>query len=137
MHPYVARRKETAMEVLYPRCCGLDVNKSSITACVLIAQCGQTAEAHSPLRMHHRGLRELVVWLLEFGVEHVAMESTGAPVWNVLEGYFQIVLANPQHIKAVPRRKTDTKDCQWIAELLRHGLLRASFIPPMVNSRST
>jgi transposase len=73
--------------------------------------------------------------LQEFGVEQVAMESTGVywkPVWNVLESHFQIVLANAQHIKAVPGRKTDTKDCQWIAELLQHGLLRGSFIPPLV-----
>jgi YihY family inner membrane protein len=72
------------------------------------------------------------VWLQEFGVEHVAMESTGVywkPVWNVLERHFQIVLANAQHIKAVPGCKPDTKDCQWIAELLQHGLLRGSFIP--------
>jgi transposase len=76
-----------------------------------------------------------VAWLGEFGVEHVAMESTGVywkPVWNVLENHFQIVLANAQHIKAVPRRKTDTKDCQWIAELLQHGLLRASYIPSVL-----
>ena len=75
------------------------------------------------------------MWLQEFDVEHVAMESTGVywkPVWNVLESHFQIVLANAQHIKAVPGRKTDTKDCQWIAELLQHGLLRGSFIPPLV-----
>jgi transposase len=78
-------------------------------------------------------LRELVAWLQGFGIEHVAMESTGVywkPVWNILEGHFQILLANAQHIKAVPGRKTDTKDCQWIAELLQHGLLRGSFIPP-------
>ena len=81
-----------------------------------------------------RELRELVAWLHEFGVEHVAMESKGVywkPGWNVLEGHFQIVLAKAQHIKAVPGRKTDTKDCQWIAELLKHGLLRSSFIPPV------
>ena len=77
----------------------------------------------------------MVVWLQEFDVEHVAMESTGVywkPVWNVLESHFQIVLANAQHIKAVPGRKTDTKDCQWIAELLQHGLLRGSFIPRLL-----
>ena len=123
------------MEVMYPRCCGLDVHKSSITACVLHGQSGE------PLRHIRRfgcttgELRELVVWLQEFGVEHVAMESTGVywkPVWNVLQGHFQVLLANAQHIKAVPGRKTDTKDCQWIAELLQHGLLRGSFIPPVV-----
>lgn len=99
------------MEVLYPRCCGLDVHKSSITACVLLEQ------SHKPLKYIRRfgcttrELRELVAWLHELGVEHVAMESTGVywkPVWNVLEGHCQIVLANAQHIKAVPGRKTDT-----------------------------
>jgi len=123
------------MEVLYPQCCGLDVHKSSITACVLIAQSGKPLKHIRRFGCTTRELRELVVWLQEFGVEHVAMESTGVywkPVWNVLESHFQIVLANAQHIKAVPGRKTDTKDCQWIAELLQHGLLRGSFIPPLV-----
>ena len=123
------------MEVLYPRCCGLDVHKSSITACVLIAQAGKPLKHIRRFGSTTSELRELVVWLREFGVEHVAMESTDVywkPVWNVLEGHFQIVLANAQHIKAVPGRKTDTKDCQWIAELLRHGLLRASYIPSVL-----
>ena len=123
------------MEVLYARCCGLDVHKSSITACVLIAQGGKPLKHIRRFGSTTRELRELVGWLREFGVEHVAMESTGdywKPVWNVLEGHFHIVLANAQHIKAVPGRKTDTKDCQWIAELLQHGLLRASYIPTML-----
>jgi hypothetical protein len=100
------------MEVLYARCCGLDVHKSSITACVLIAQAGKPLKHIRRFGSTTRELRELVAWLRD---EHVAMESTGVywkPVWNVLEGHFQIVLANAQHIKAVPGRKTDTKDCQ-------------------------
>src|SRR6516225_1550220 len=123
------------MEVLYARCCGLDVHKSSITACVLITQAGKPQKQIRRFGATTHELRELVAWLQEFGVEHVAMESTGVywkPVWNVLEGQFQIVLANAQHIKAVPGRKTDTKDCQWIAELLQHGLLRASYIPSVL-----
>ena len=123
------------MEVLYVRCCGLDVHKSSITACVLIAQAGKSLKHIRRFGSTTRELRELVAWLREVGVEHVAMESTGVywkPVWNVLEDYFHIVLANAQHIKAVPGRKTDTKDCQWIAELLQHGLLRASYIPSVL-----
>ena len=123
------------MEVLYPRCCGLDVHKSSITACVLLAQAGKPQKHIRRFGSTTRELLELVAWLREFGVEHVAMESTGVywkPVWNVLEGHCQIVLANAQHIKAVPGRKTDTKDCQWIAELLQHGLLRASYIPSVM-----
>jgi len=123
------------MEVLYSRCCGLDVHKSSITACVLLAQAGKPQKHIRRFGSTTRELLELVAWLREFGVEHVAMESTGVywkPVWNVLEGHCQIVLANAQHIKAVPGRKTDTKDCQWIAELLQHGLLRASYIPSVM-----
>jgi transposase len=123
------------MEVMYPRCCGLDVHKSSITACVLLAQSRKPLKHIRRFGCTTRELRELVVWLQEFAVEHVAMESTGVywkPVWNILEGHFQILLANAQHIKAVPGRKTDTKDCQWIAELLQHGLLRGSFIPPVL-----
>ena len=123
------------MEVLYARCCGLDVHKSSITACVLIAQTGKPLKHIRRFGSTTRELRELVAWLREFGVDHVAMESTGVywkPVWNVLEDHFQILLANAQHIKAVPGRKTDTKDCQWIAELLQHGLLRASYIPSVL-----
>jgi len=123
------------MEVMYPRCCGLDVHKSSITACILLAQSGKPLKHIRRFGCTTRELRELVVWLQEYGIEQVAMESTGVywkPVWNVLESHFQIVLANAQHIKAVPGRKTDTKDCQWIAELLQHGLLRGSFRPPLV-----
>src|SRR5262249_57469815 len=99
---------------------------------------GEGGKPEKPIRRFGsttRELLELVAWLREFGVEHVAMESTGVywkPVWNVLEGHCQIVLANAQHIKAVPGRKTDTKDCQWIAELLQHGLLRASYIPSVM-----
>jgi len=80
-----------------------------------------------------RDLLELADWLQDQQVTHVAMESTGVywkPVWNILEGQFATVLVNAQHIKAVPERKTDTRDCQWIAELLQHGLLRGSFVPP-------
>jgi transposase len=123
------------MEVLYPRCCGLDVHKSSITACILLAQSVKPQKQIRRFGCTTCELREPVAWLQGFGVEHVAMESTGVywkPVWNILEGHFQILLANAQHIKAVPGRKTDTKDCQWIAELLQHGLLRGSFIPPML-----
>lgn len=123
------------MEALYSRCCGLDVHKSSITACVLLEQSSQRGKHIRRFGCTTRELRELVTWLQEFGIEHVAMESTGVywkPVWNVLEAKFHIVLANAQHIKAVPGRKTDTKDCQWIAELLQHGLLRSSYIPSAI-----
>ncbi len=127
------------MEVLCPRCCGLDVHKSSITACVLLAQADKPQKHIRRVGSTTRELLELVAWLREFGVEHVAMESTGVywkPVWNVLEGHCQIVLANAQPIKAVPGRKTDTKDCQWIAELLQHGTPTCQLYPVRDDSRS-
>ena len=80
-----------------------------------------------------RDLLELADWLGACGVTHVALESTGLywkPVWNLLEGQFEVLLVNAQHIKAVPGRKTDQKDSEWIADLLQHGLLRPSFVPP-------
>jgi transposase len=123
------------MEVLYERCCGLDVHKSSITACVLLDP-GHKPQKHlQRFGCTTRDLVDLVRWLKSFGIQQVAMESTGVywkPVWNVLEEHFQMVLANAQHIKAVPGRKTDMKDCQWIAELLKHGLLRGSYVPSLV-----
>ena len=124
------------MEVMYPCCCGLDVHKKSVTACVVWAEAkGKRRQEKRRFGTFTADLLKLSDWLRECGVTHIAMESTGVywkPVWNVLESHFQIVLANAQHIKAVPGRKTDTKDCQWIAELLQHGLLRGSFIPPRV-----
>jgi transposase len=127
--------EEVSMEVLYERCCGIDVHKSSVAACILLER-GHKAQKH--LRRFGcttRDLRELAEWLRSFNVRHVAMESTGVywkPVWNVLEEHFHMVLANAQHIRAVPGRKTDMMDCQWIAELLRHGLLRGSCVPSPV-----
>lgn len=122
------------MERLYERCCGLDVHMKRVVACLRVP---------GP-RHHRRGevrtfgtttgeLLRLADWLTETGCTHVAMESTGVywkPVFNVLEGVCEVLLVNAQHIKALPGRKTDVKDCEWIAELLEHGLLKASFIPP-------
>src|SRR5579872_3671231 len=122
------------MEVLYPCCCGLDVHKKSITACVLWA--GEKGKSRLEKRRFGTFTQELLRladWLRECGVTHVAMESTGVywkPVWNLLEGRFEMLLVNAQHIKAVPGRKTDQKDSEWIADLLQHGLLRGSFVPP-------
>jgi transposase len=79
-------------------------------------------------------LRALADWLRQYGVTHVAMEATGVywkPVWNILEGQFELLLVNPQHLKAIPGKKTDMKDGERIADLLQHGLLRASFVPPI------
>jgi len=123
------------MEVLYERCCGIDVHKSSVTACILLER-GHKPQKH--LRRFGcttRDLRQLAEWLRNFDVRHVVMESTGVywkPVWNVLEEHFHMVLANAQHTKTVPGRKTDMMDCQWIDELLRHGLLRGSYVPSPV-----
>jgi transposase len=122
------------MRIVYARCCGLDVHKKSITACVLIRDAaGDGQQEMRRFGTMTRDLLELADWLHSSQVTHVAMESTGVywkPVWNILEGEFEVVLVNAHHIKAVPGRKTDIKDCQWIADLLQHGLLRGSFVPP-------
>jgi transposase len=120
-----------AMEVMYEVCCGLDVHKKSVTACALWAS-GRRRQTRE-FGTFTRELLKLSDWLRSCGVTHVALESTGVywkPVWNLLEGQFEVLLVNAQHIKAVPGRKTDQKDSEWIAELLQHGLLRASFVPP-------
>lgn len=120
------------METLYSRCCGLDAHKSSVSACVLIRESDRTQKNYVRHGTMPRDLEELARWLHDLGVTHVAMESTGVywkPVWNVLEGQFHLILVNAQHVKNVPGRKTDVNDSEWIAELLQHGLLRASFVP--------
>ena len=120
------------MDVLHPRCCGLDVHKSSISACILLREAGRVQKHQRRFGAMTQELQELAEWLRQFGVSQVAMESSGVywkPVWNILEGQFAVVLANAQHIKNVPGRKTDQKDAEWIAQLLQYGLLRASYIP--------
>jgi len=117
------------MQVVHERCCGLDVHKRTVTACVIAPE-GRETRTFSTMT---KDLEELAVWLAEHGVTHVAMESTGVywkPVYNLLEDDFTAMVVNAHHIKTVPGRKTDVKDAEWIAELLRHGLIRASFIPP-------
>src|SRR6266849_808128 len=122
------------MEVLYPCCGGLDVHKKSITACVLWAEAkGKSRKEKKRFGTFTHDLLQLADWLEQCGVTHVAMESTGVywkPVWNILAEQFEVLLVNAQHIKAVPGRKTDQKDSEWIADLLQHGLLRGSFVPP-------
>lgn len=121
------------MEVIYRVCAGLDVHKDSIKACLRKpGSQGRVSEIQS-FGTTTREILRLMEWLCLAGCTHVAMESTGVywkPVYNVLEGSFELLLINAAHIKQVPGRKTDVKDCQWIAELLECGLLRASFIPP-------
>src|SRR5438874_3755180 len=119
------------MQVVHEGCSGLDVHKKSVTACVLWAS-GRRRQTRA-FGTFTQELLELGDWLRACGVTHVAMESTGVywkPVWNVLEGQFEILLVNAQHIKAVPGRKTDQTDREWSADLLQHGLLRCSFVPP-------
>lgn len=122
------------MDTLYPRCAGIDVHKANVVVCVRCAdrpgKAGEEVQTFSTLT---RDLLTLASWLTERGVTHVAMESTGVywkPVFNILEGSVHVILVNAEHIKQVPGRKTDVKDCQWIAQLLQHGLLKASFVPP-------
>jgi transposase len=121
------------MEVVYERCCGLDVHKESVTACVARAEEG--GGVRKDIRVFGTMTRDLLAlsdWLAQEEVTHVAMESTGVfwkPVYNILEDRFEVWLINAHHIKHVPGRKTDVRDCEWIVDLLRHGLLRASFIP--------
>jgi len=121
------------MDVLYRCCAGLDVHKETVVACVRKAQGGGKATQQvRTFRTETSGLLELADWLTDEAVTHVAMESTGVywkPVWNILEGVVELLLANAEHIKQVPGRKTDVKDAEWIAQLLQHGLLRASFVP--------
>jgi transposase len=123
------------MQVVYRRCCGLDVHKKTVVACVLITHEDGTVERQlRTFGTMTSDLLSLSDWLDCRGVTHIALESTGVywqPVYNILEAEARtIVLVNAQHIKAVPGRKTDAKDSEWLADLLRHGLLRASFIPP-------
>jgi transposase len=121
------------MEILYTHCAGLDVHKKTVKACLLTP--GSNGRPHKEFRTYFTTTEELLKlsdWLKEQGCTHVAFEATGVywkPVFNLLEGNFEILVVNAQHIKAVPGRKTDIKDAEWIADLLRHGLLKASFIP--------
>jgi transposase len=122
------------MEVLYARCCGLDIHKRTVVACLLTpGPDGQTTKAIRTFGTMTGDLLALGDWLAAAGCTQVAMEATGVywqPVWNLLEGRFSLLLANARHIKAVPGRKTDVRDCEWIADLLRHGLLQGSVVPP-------
>ncbi|WP_201305441.1 IS110 family transposase, partial [Paenibacillus puerhi] len=121
------------MEVLYPQCVGMDVHQETIVACALIT--GEDGRVESETRTFGtmtKDLFELLKWLEAKSISHVAMESTGIywkPVYNILEGYFDMTLANAHRIKNVPGRKTDVSDAEWIAKLLRVGLIEPSFVP--------
>ncbi len=124
------------MDVLSPRCCGLDIHKKWIVACRIIP--GPTGTPEKQVRSFGTttaAIEQLASWLSDGQVTHVAMEATGVywkPGFNLLEARFRLILANAQHIRQVPGRKTDVTDCEWIADLLRHGLLRASYVPERV-----
>jgi transposase len=130
----VKTRQEAIVEILYQSCCGLDVHKKMIVACLRRAdEAGKVGKQVRTFGTTTSELLSLSDWLVEAGCTHVAMEATGVywkPVYNILEGQMELLVVNAQHIKAVPGRKTDVKDAEWIAQLLQHGLLRASFIPP-------
>jgi transposase len=122
------------MQVVYERCCGLDVHKKVVVACLITLTA--KGQRHKEIRSFGTMTRDLLMlldWLRAAGCTHIALESTGVywrPIFNILEGEMTVLLVNAAHIKAVPGRKTDIKDAEWIADLLQHGLLRPSFIPP-------
>lgn len=122
------------MEILHTHCAGLDVHKKTVVAAIIVSdEHGQLTRETCSFETMTGSLLALSDWLTSYGVTHVAMESTGEywkPIYNILEENFELLLVNAQHIKAVPGRKTDVKDSEWIADLLRHGLLKASFVPP-------
>jgi transposase len=121
------------MDVVNPVCCGLDIHQARISACLL--RTGPDGQVQKELRSFGtmtRDLEQLAAWLEVAGCPIVAMESTGVywqPIWNILEARLELLLVNARHVKAVPGRKTDVRDSEWLAELLRHGLLRGSFVP--------
>ena len=121
------------MKTLYRRCAGLDVHSDTVVACTRLT--ARTKASHEVRRFSTatRDLLQLADWLAGQGITHVAMEATGVywkPIWHVLEGRFELVLANAAHIRNVPNRKSDVNDAVWISDLLAHGLIRASFVPP-------
>jgi transposase len=122
------------MEAIIERCCGIDVHKKTITVCLMIGEAGKTPkQTIKTFRTMTEDLLACRDWLISEGCTHAVLESTGVywkPLFNVLEDAIEVVLANARHIKNVPGRKTDVKDCEWLAQLLRHGLVKGSFIPP-------
>ncbi len=122
------------MNLMYERCAGLDVHKRNVLVCASTPDAqGQRHKERRTFSTMTPELLHMRHWLQDLGVTHVAMESTGSfwkPIFNILEGHMEVLVVNAQHLKAVPGRKTDVKDAEWIADLLQHGLLRPSFVPP-------
>jgi hypothetical protein len=122
------------MEVVHQKCCGLDVHQANVCACVTIKEGRKSVKYKHRFGTSTEDLHGLADWLRQYEVTHVATEATGVywkPVWNILEDHFALLLVNPQHVKAIPGKKTDMKDGERIADLLQHGLLRGSFVPPV------
>jgi len=121
------------MEIVHPRCCGIDVHQASLAVCVSIKEEGKTEKHRLRCGTTTADLLRFADWLHEYKVTHVGMEATGVywkPVWHVLEGQFELLLANPTQVRALRGRKTDLKDGERIADFLQHGLLQSSFVPP-------
>jgi transposase len=127
---------EEIMEAIIERCAGIDVHQATVVVCVLIGEAGRKPRREiRTFPTMTRDLEALRDWLRELGVTHVGMESTGVywkPVHAVLQGHFELIVGNARHIRNVPGRKTDVKDAEWIADLVRHGLIRPSFVPPPI-----
>src|ERR671933_1843399 len=123
------------MDIIYTHVAGRDIHKKTVVACVVTPGVRGTPQKEThPFGTMTQDLLALADWLTSKGVTHIAVESTGEfwkPVYQILEASFTVWVVNAQHIKTVPGRKTDVKDAEWIADLLRHGLLKASFIPPL------
>jgi transposase len=122
------------MQVIHPKCAGLDVHQKQVVACVRVTGRKKVAQEVRTFETTTRDLLAMSDWLASHGCTHVAMESTGVywkPIWHVLEGSFELVLANAMHIKNIPGRKSDVNDATWISDLLAHGLIRSSFVPPV------
>ena len=118
------------MEILIDRACGIDVHKATVVACIMGTGIKKEIRTYTTMTNDLLRLKE---WLKDNRITHVAMESTGVywkPVFNILEGSFEVILANARHVKNVPGRKTDPEDSAWLCKLLRSGLIRGSFIPP-------
>ena len=121
------------MEEILNRCCGLDVHRDTITACVMIGNGSKKQKEIRTFSTFTCHIEELAAWLKSLEIRHVAVESTGIywkPIFNIFEGEFDVILVNAQHVKNVPGRKTDVKDSEWLCKLLKCGLLSKSFIPP-------
>ena len=121
------------MEVVHERCAGLDVHKAEVVACVRVGTGRRVQRVRERFPTTTRGLLDLADWLAGHGCRVAALEATGVywkPVWHVLEATVDLLLANPAHVRAIPGRKSDMNDAMWLADLMAHGLIRGSFVPP-------